>query len=112
MSKVEFVEVRTTLPSRKGAVNLGRQLVNQRLAACVQIAVVHSVYRWKGKVEEAKEWLCAAKVSGKMFPAVARFILKRHPYEVPEVVAVPMTAFSPSYRGWLRDSLGKETVKR
>ena len=88
---------------------LARRLVKTRLAACVQVSgPVASVYRWKGKVEAAEEWRCLAKVRESAFPAVARSIASRHSYEVPEIVALPLTGASESYAAWLDEVTTRE----
>jgi len=106
-----FIEVRTTLPSRTRARALGKELVERRLAACVQIlGPLSSRYWWKGKIEGAEEWLCIAKVRKGSFRRVSRFIAEHHPYDVPEIVAVPIVAASRSYRRWLDQSIPPEEV--
>jgi len=86
---------------------IARTLVEKRLAACVNVPVVpvRSTYRWKGKVETAREHLLVIKTSRKRFPALRDEILRQHSYDVPEVLAVPIAAGSADYLAWLDESL-------
>ncbi|MFO7674751.1 MAG: divalent-cation tolerance protein CutA [bacterium] len=96
----------TTFPDVEAAERLARRLVSSRLAACVQVlGPVSSNYRWKGRVERSREWLCLAKTSRLGYPALERAILQDHPYDTPEVVAVPIVAGSDAYLGWLAAAL-------
>ena len=99
--------VLVTCGSRKEARKIARALVGQRLAACVsEIEVpVASTYRWKGKVESAKEFLLLIKTSKKRFAAVGDAVRKRHSYEVPEIIALPIAAGSRSYLDWIAASV-------
>jgi len=88
------------------AKRIARTLVEKRLAACANIvARVHSIYRWKGKVESAGETLMILKTSRQRFDALRREIEGLHSYKTPEIIAVPITAGSRKYLGWLDDSL-------
>ncbi|MFO7637749.1 MAG: divalent-cation tolerance protein CutA [bacterium] len=104
-----YLQVFTTLPGARAAHRLARELVCSRLAACAQVVgPVRSAYRWQGRVEEAREWLCLLKTSRRRFPALARAIRAAHPYEVPEIIALPIAAGSRTYLAWLDDSLRPE----
>lgn len=101
-----FIQVTTTTGKREDAERIARALVETRLAACVQIAgPIASIYRWKGKIETAGEWLCLIKSRQENFRAVERMIRSLHPYETPEIVAVPLTDGSRDYLDWLRSEL-------
>jgi periplasmic divalent cation tolerance protein len=94
--------VLTNAPDREAARRLADGLVAARLAACVNLlAECTSVYRWKGAVEAAAEIPVLIKTRAALFPEVEAFILKHHPYEVPEVIAVPLGRGSPAYLEWL-----------
>ncbi len=83
--------VSTTLPDREHATGLARALIRDRLAACVSIgAPVESIYHWRGKVETAKEVPVIIKTTRAQFAAVENAIRRDHPYELPEIVAVPI----------------------
>ncbi|MGQ9505480.1 MAG: divalent-cation tolerance protein CutA [Thermogutta sp.] len=102
----QALQVFVTFPTRESAEDVAQGLVNERLAACVQIlGPVKSIYRWQGQVESADEWLCLIKTSQVVFADVVSFVKSRHPYEVPEIVAVPICAGIPSYLQWLFESL-------
>jgi len=97
------IQVVTTIDTEEGATRLARMLVERRLAACVQVAgPVASVYRWQGRVEEAREWQCLIKTRADLFDAVAAAIRALHAYELPEIIALPIVAGDPAYLDWLR----------
>jgi periplasmic divalent cation tolerance protein len=99
--------VLVTCGSRKEARKIARALVGQRLAACVsEIGVpVASTYRWKGKVDSAKEFLLLIKTSKRRFAAVRDAVRELHSYDVPEIIALPITAGSHSYLDWIGESV-------
>lgn len=100
--KSDFLVVMTTCPDAPTAEALAVRLVDQRLAACVQILPnVRSVYRWEGQVEQAGECLLTIKTTTARYADVERCIKAGHPYELPEVVAVPMAAGSAEYLAWI-----------
>jgi periplasmic divalent cation tolerance protein len=101
------VLVLVTCGSRKEARKIARVLVGQRLAACVsEIGVpVASTYRWKGRVESAKEFLLLIKTSKRRFAAVRDAVRQLHSYEVPEIVALPIAAGSRAYLDWIATSV-------
>mgnify|MGYP000846363324 CR=1 FL=1 len=101
-----FIQVTTTTATREDAERIAHSLVETRLAACVQIVgPIESVYRWKGKVETADEWLCLIKSREGHYGAIEQAIRSLHPYETPEIIAMPLTAGSRDYLDWLGDSL-------
>ncbi|XP_065510914.1 protein CutA [Caloenas nicobarica] len=94
-----------TCPNETVAKELARAMVEKRLAACVNILPhVTSIYSWQGKLEEDGEVLLMIKTRSSRIPALAAFVRSAHPYEVPEVVAVPVTQGNPPYLQWVRDS--------
>lgn len=96
----------TTTPSRTTARRIARVLVDRRLAACVQIVgPIESIYRWQGRVETAREWLCLIKTSRARFREVSATIVEIHPYDTPEIVALPVSAGSRRYLDWLAESV-------
>ena len=100
----EFVQLQTTLDDREQAEKLIRDAVECRLAACGQLlGPVKSSYWWNGAVEEAAEWLCVFKTTGALAASLERWIIKRHPYEVPEVVTVGIADVSKSYGEWIEN---------
>ena len=99
-----FGVVSTTLGSQTEAREMARALVEARLAACVQIMPVASVYRWEDKVEEAAEHLLLCKIAATDFAAVEAAIRARHGYDVPEIVMTAIAEGSASYLGWLSEA--------
>jgi periplasmic divalent cation tolerance protein len=92
----------TTLPERASAEALARDLLAARLAACIQIgAAVESLYHWRGEIETANETPVAIKTRAALYPRVEAAIRQRHPYELPEIVAVPITDGLPGYVDWI-----------
>ncbi len=104
----DYIEVVTTIDKRSGAEELARALVEERLAACVQVrGPIQSTYRWKGQIETAEEWQCVAKSRADLFDRVDRAIRRLHPYEVPEILALPIAAASQSYLSWMAEELAE-----
>lgn len=98
----EFLIVITTLSDRDAAVALAGHLVRSRLAACVNIgATVTSVYAWEGNVQQDSEVMLTIKTPKRRFEALRDEIVARHPYELPEVIAVPITAGLSDYLAWI-----------
>jgi len=96
------IQVLTTTARREEAERIARELVELRLAACVQIAgPITSIYHWQGKIETGEEWQCLAKTRSDLFARVEEAIRRIHPYEVPEILAIPVVAGSASYLTWL-----------
>lgn len=96
-----FAIVSTTVGSDAAAKDLARALVTARLAACVQILQVESVYRWDDAVETAAEWLLLCKIAAADFAEVTAAIRVRHSYDVPEIVMTSIEAGTPPYLDWL-----------
>lgn len=97
-----FVTLVTTVPSRRHAARIARALVEERLAACVQVSgPVRSTYWWKGKVETATEWVCAAKTRASLSGKAEQAVRKLHPYETPEIVVLSITGGSAEYLDWV-----------
>jgi periplasmic divalent cation tolerance protein len=97
-----YLMAMTTTDSRANAERLARELVERRLAACVQVlGPISSTYRWQGAIENAEEWLCLVKTTGARFDALAAHIDATHGYETPELTAVPVDQGSPGYLAWL-----------
>ena len=96
------IVVLSTCDSEEQAARLARHLVEQRLAACVNILPhVRSIYRWNEKVEDSGEWMLVIKSRRDLFVALRAEIEKMHSYEVPEMIALPVVDGSPAYLGWL-----------
>jgi periplasmic divalent cation tolerance protein len=96
------MQVITTTSTREDAQRIARELVERRLAACVQIVgPIESVYRWNDQIETAEEWQCWIKTRGDLYRRVEQAILELHNYEVPEILAM-VAEGSTSYLEWLR----------
>ena len=102
----DVLQVQTTVPSEADGERIAAHLVDHRLAACVQVVgPIRSTYRWQGRVEEAEEWLLLAKTTAALYPTVASAIGALHPYDEPEVIALPVVAGSPGYLDWVAASV-------
>lgn len=102
----DYIVIFTTTGSQDDAKNIAEHLVEMRLAACVQVTgPIHSIYRWKDRIENDEEWLCSIKSHKACFSKVERVIKEIHPYDVPEIVALPIVAGSSDYMRWLKDQL-------
>ncbi len=96
-----------TCPSAAVGERIARRLVEERLAACVNlIPRVISTYRWQGKLARDRETLLVIKSRRVRFPALARRVAALHPYSVPEIIALPLQAGSRPYLAWIRESTG------
>ncbi len=101
--------VLVTCGSRAEARRIARAVVTRRLAACANLLEtrVESIYRWKGKVEEAREFLLLIKTSRARLAALEAEVKRLHSYEVPEFIALPVVEGSPAYLRWLGECLGR-----
>lgn len=98
----ETLLVITNLPDRAAAERLAQALVERRAAACVNILTpCRSVYRWKGAVESAEEHPLFAKTTRDRYPLLERIVRELHPYELPEIIAVPVAVGLPDYLEWV-----------
>jgi len=99
---METLLVITNFPDRAGAEQLAHSLVEARLAACVNLLPpCRSVYRWQGAIEAAEEHTLLIKTTRDRYAALETAIRSGHPYELPEIVAVPVTAGFPAYLEWV-----------
>ena len=94
----------TQMPDRESALALARTLVESRVAACVSVgAPVDSLYHWRGKIETAQETPVVVKTQPSRYRDVEAAICARHPYELPEIVAVPVVGGLATYLQWITD---------
>lgn len=97
----------TSLPDEPAAQQLARDLVDSRLAACVSVlAPCASTYRWRGAVEQAAEVPVVIKTTARRYPELESVLRARHPYELPEIVAVPLARGLPAYLEWVAAETG------
>ena len=95
-----------TFPDEEAARRVARALVLERLAACVNlVGGVRSIYAWKGAVQDDAELLGVVKTTAARFEALRARVVELHPYEVPEVIALPIEAGHAPYLDWLRDGV-------
>ncbi len=98
----DILLVITNLPDAASAEKLARQLIEARAAACVnQLAPCSSTYRWNDRIEISTEVPLLIKTSRTAYPSLEKLIRKAHPYELPEIIAVPVTAGLPAYLDWV-----------
>ena len=103
------IVVLSTCGSEEEAGKLARSLVEQRVAACVNVVPrIRSYYRWKGEIESADEYLLVIKSSRARMPALIAALAKEHSYEVPEVLALSVVDGAADYLNWLQTSLADE----
>ena len=101
------IVVLTAVDSQEQATKIARTLVEKRIAACVNILPgAQSVYRWKGQIEEASEWVLVIKSRRDLFEALQSELRGLHSYEVPECIALPVVDGSAGYLAWLDRELG------
>jgi len=100
------VLITTTTATKEDARKIASQLVEERLAACVQIVEpITSVYTWKGTIQEEQEILLLIKSTQDLVAPIAQLLDRIHPYEVPELIATPIVDGSTAYLSWLGESL-------
>lgn len=102
----DLIAIQTTTGTRHDAQRIAAALVDQRLAACVQVGgPIESVYRWDGQQQTSEEWLVTIKTTADKFADVERLVLSLHPYEQPELIALPVKYANAGYARWVRESL-------
>jgi periplasmic divalent cation tolerance protein len=99
-------QVTTTLPDQATAERLAAAVVEERLAACAQVqGPISSTYRWEGSIERGTEWYCHLKTTERRLPALQARIGELHPYEVPEIIAVPILDGNADYLSWVEQNV-------
>jgi periplasmic divalent cation tolerance protein len=107
------IQVITTTETKADAQAIARAVVEKRLAGCVQIiGPITSTYWWQGEIETAEEWLCVIKSRQDLYQRLEEAIREVHPYDVPEILAVPVIAGSKSYLEWLDNELDQRSPPR
>lgn len=103
-----YIQVITTTKKKEDAEKIARTLIEKRLAACVQIiGPILSSYWWKNEIEAEQEWICFIKSKKTLFEKLEKAIKEVHPYETPEIIAIPIIAGSKAYLKWLDVELSK-----
>ena len=100
----DYVLVLTTIPADADAAAFGRTLVEERLAACVNLYPMESVYRWEGRVEHESERQVIIKTARQRVVALWERVREMHPYEVPEFVVLPIVDGNDAYLRWIGES--------
>lgn len=102
----DYIQVFTTAGSLEEAKTIAAAIVEQRLAACVQImGPIHSTYWWQGQMETDEEYLCLMKTSRKVYRTLEMAIKEVHSYETPEILAMPVVEANQDYLFWLQGEL-------
>ncbi|WP_457667305.1 divalent-cation tolerance protein CutA [Thiolapillus sp.] len=106
VSTPELLLVLCTCPDENVAVQLAQTLVKKRLAACVNInSAIQSVYRWQGEIRQDKEVLLMIKTTTNGWEKLEQTLLELHPYDVPEIIAMPICAGSKDYLDWVGENI-------
>ena len=104
MAKEDAIIVLVTASSEDEAQRLGRKVIDQRLAACVNVLPkLRSIFQWEGKLSEEEECLMILKARQSLFKDVEETIRTEHSYDVPEIIALPIIAGSQPYLSWIHD---------
>lgn len=105
----EFIVVFVTCGSEEEALKIAHSLVEERLAACVNlVSPVRSIYRWEGKIWDEKEWILIIKTQKERVEELEKKVKSLHSYSVPEIIGLPIVEGSSSYLQWLLE----ETTKK
>jgi len=102
MRQAMYAAVLITAPDRESGRKIARHLLERRLAACVNITPVSSMYWWEGKIEEAEEVMLVVKTTSDKINDVVREVRSIHPYQLPEIAALPIVAGHAEYLEWVK----------
>ncbi|NEQ44280.1 MAG: divalent-cation tolerance protein CutA [Leptolyngbya sp. SIOISBB] len=97
----DYGVILVTVDTQEAAQEIAAALVSDRLAACVNLYPIHSIYTWEGKVEQAAEWQLMLKTDLALFEQITAALDMLHPYDVPEMLALPIQQGSEPYMTWL-----------
>lgn len=101
--KTDFIQIFISFPDKKSAEKCTKLLLEKKLAGCVQLFPIKSSFRWNGKIEKVKEYLCLVKTKRVLFSKIARLVKESHPYTVPEIISCPITDGNKDYLDWLEN---------
>ena len=111
--KSRNIVVMVTAPNEDNALTIARALVEERLAACANLlGAIRSIYRWHDKVEDGREQLLVIKTRSHLFEALQSRVKQLHPYEVPEIIALPIDQGSKPYLDWLQGTTAPQASNR
>ena len=103
---IEFLQITTTTDSEELAMQIAEKLVEKKIAACVQVSgPITSTYEWKGKIENTREWYCVIKTRKNLYQKVEEAVKALHPYEVPEIIALPILEGNKDYLDWITQAV-------
>ncbi|MDH3325344.1 MAG: divalent-cation tolerance protein CutA [Gammaproteobacteria bacterium] len=103
-NQAEFLLVQTSCPDNDSAIVLAQRIIKEKVAACVNVLPpVTSIYEWKGEIKQDSEVLLLIKIQKCRYPDLQALICATHPYELPEVIAVPISEGLPEFLSWIRD---------
>uniref|UniRef100_B1XSS9 CutA1 divalent ion tolerance protein n=1 Tax=Polynucleobacter necessarius subsp. necessarius (strain STIR1) TaxID=452638 RepID=B1XSS9_POLNS len=106
----KLLVVVTSLPNVEAGKDLARALVEQNIAACVQLTNgIESIYRWEGKICEEKEVVLSAKTTEKKWPKIMAFIQGAHPYDLPEILACVPEQYEKQYGKWVESEVNSKS---
>ena len=94
----------STFPNKQSVTSIAKKLVKQKLAACVNITNISSIYAWNGKIENQSEYLALFKTSKKNQSKLKKELQKLHPYDIPEIAEINVDSINQPYLKWLVDS--------
>lgn len=104
----EYIQVFTSTEKKEDAEKISKELVEKRLAGCIQImGPISSTFWWKDDIETIEEWLCRVKSKKSLYEELEKAIKEIHPYETPEIIAVPIVAGNKEYLEWLSKELAQ-----
>ena len=102
----QYIQVITTTKKKTDAGKIAKILIEEHLAACVQIiGPISSTYFWEGVIEKSEEWLCIIKTRENLYKDLESIIRKNHSYEVPEILAIPVIDGNEDYLSWMESTL-------
>jgi len=103
---MNYIQIQITFPTPESAKGMAEKLVREKLVACAQVCgTIQSVYTWKGVGETSEETLLLAKTTLPLFERVESAVRAEHPYECPQIVALPIVAANADYLDWLKEQL-------
>jgi periplasmic divalent cation tolerance protein len=103
-----FAIVLTTVATEQQAEELSQKILEKKLGVCVQTQKIKSRYWWNGKVQHSDEYLLSIKTKSDLFPDISEFIKQNHPYEIPEIIQIPITDRSDEYFEWMESVLNRK----
>ena len=102
----------STYPDKKSITRVAHNVVEMKLAACVNYTEINSVYSWKGRIVDTKEFLALFKTTKELRQKLREEIAGSHPYEIPEIVEIKMDHVNLSYMKWLKESTSRSKSKK